>query len=138
MRPERSCDLRRHRDRDVEPGLVRAGVAGDVINITNQSTHDYAYSITSSSSSASQRFEGQIAYTYSHSYDVWDLTSPHRLSNWQLGLPSGPRRRSGAGAVEMDAAPLSSRPVHALTKTGISMTWIRRVRRCSSTSTAAT
>lgn len=57
----------------------------DVINLTNQ-TQDYAYSLTSQLQKRfSNNFEGQLAYTYGHSYDVASMTSSVAYSNWQFG-----------------------------------------------------
>src|SRR5262249_23751395 len=59
---------------------------GDVIEISNEKTHDYAWSLTEQLIKRfSNNFEGQIAYTYSRSYDVWDLTSSVAFSNWSFG-----------------------------------------------------
>lgn len=58
---------------------------GDVINLTNQSG-DYAYSMTGQLQKRfSDNFEGQLAYTYGHSYDVASLTSSVAYSNFQFG-----------------------------------------------------
>ena len=105
-----------------------AGVTGDVINITNQSTHDYAYSITEQLIKRfSNNFEGQIAYTYSHSYDVWDLTSSVAFSNWQFGRSLSGREDAQELAPSKWDAPhrfVVSGQYTLPTKTGISMTWI--------------
>jgi hypothetical protein len=48
--------------------------------------HDYAYSATGQLQKRfSDAFEGMVAYTYGHSYSVWDLTSSVAQSNWQFG-----------------------------------------------------
>lgn len=66
------------------PGTART--LGDVINLSNTKTHDYAYSYTGELQKRfSNAFEGQIAYTYGRSYDVWDLTSSVAFSNWSFG-----------------------------------------------------
>lgn len=63
----------------------RKGGLGDVINLTNQQ-NDYAYSLTSQLQKRfSNNFEGQVAYTYGHSYDVASMTSSVAYSNWQFG-----------------------------------------------------
>jgi hypothetical protein len=68
------------------PGSVPARTLGDVINLSNTKTHDYAYSYTSQLQKRfSNSFEGSLAYTYGHSYDVWDLTSSVAFSNWSFG-----------------------------------------------------
>jgi hypothetical protein len=104
------------------------GVTGDVINIGNQSTHDYAYSLTEKLVKRfSNNFEGSAAYTYSKSYDVWDMTSSVAFSNWQFG-------RSLAGREDaQELAPSKWDAPHRFavsgeytlpTKTGVSLTWI--------------
>ncbi|HZI40550.1 MAG TPA: carboxypeptidase regulatory-like domain-containing protein, partial [Gemmatimonadaceae bacterium] len=63
----------------------KPGLAADVIHITNENK-DYAYNLTGRLQKRfSDRFEGSVAYTYSHSYDVIDLTSSVAYSNWQFG-----------------------------------------------------
>jgi hypothetical protein len=57
----------------------------DVIHLTNQD-QDYAYSVTGQLQKRfSNNFEGQLAYTYGHSYDVASMTSSVAYSNWQFG-----------------------------------------------------
>ena len=101
---------------------ARAGVTGDVINIGNQSTHDYAYSLTEQLVKRfSNNFEGSAAYTYSRSYDVWDVTSSVAFSNWQFGRSLlRPPGCAGARAVEVGcAAPLRrQRRIHAADQDG--------------------
>ncbi len=105
-----------------------AGVNGDVINISNTKTHDYSYSITEQLVKRfSDNFEGQVAYTYGRSYDVWDLTSSVAFSNWQFG-------RSYSGRQDaQDLYPSKWDVPHRFvvsgeytlpTKTGVSMTWV--------------
>jgi len=105
-----------------------SGVTGDVINIGNQKTHDYAYSITEKLVKRfSNNFEGSAAYTYGRSYDVWDVTSSVAFSNWQFG-------RSLAGREDaQDLYPSKWDAPHRFavsgqytlpTKTGVSLTWI--------------
>jgi hypothetical protein len=66
------------------PGTTR--FLGDVINLSNTKTHDYAYSYTGQLQKRfSNSFEGSFAYTYGRSYDVWDLTSSVAFSNWSFG-----------------------------------------------------
>jgi hypothetical protein len=66
------------------PGTTRT--LGDVINLSNTKTHDYAYSYTTQLQKRfSNSFEGSLAYTYGRSYDVWDLTSSVAFSNWSFG-----------------------------------------------------
>jgi hypothetical protein len=68
------------------PGATPARTLGDVINLSNTKTHDYAYSYTTQLQKRfSNSFEGSLAYTYGHSYDVWDLTSSVAFSNWSFG-----------------------------------------------------
>ena len=63
----------------------KRGGLGDVIHLTNQSG-DYAYSLTGQLQKRfSDRFEGQLAYTFGHSYDVASMTSSVAYSNWQFG-----------------------------------------------------
>jgi len=74
---------------DIVNGTVRAsyrpGIGADVIHITNQNK-DYAYDLTGRLQKRfTERLEGAVAYTYSHSYDVMDLTSSVAYSNWQFG-----------------------------------------------------
>ena len=57
----------------------------DVIHLTNQD-QDYAYSATGQVQKRfSNNFEGQLAYTYGHSYDVASMTSSVAYSNFQFG-----------------------------------------------------
>lgn len=57
----------------------------NVIELSNQSK-DYSYSATSQLRKRFVgAFEGSIAYTYSRSFSVTDLTSSVALSNWQFG-----------------------------------------------------
>jgi Carboxypeptidase regulatory-like domain len=59
---------------------------GDVIALSNTKTKDYSYSFTTQLVKRfSNSFEGSAAYTYGHSYDVWDLTSSVAFSNWSFG-----------------------------------------------------
>jgi hypothetical protein len=68
------------------PGSAPARTLGDVINLSNTKTHDYAYSWTGQLQKRfSNQFEGSVAYTYGRSYDVWDLTSSVAFSNWSFG-----------------------------------------------------
>jgi hypothetical protein len=68
------------------PGSAPARTLGDVINLTNTKTHDYSYSYTGELQKRfSNSFEGSVAYTYGHSYSVWDLTSSVAFSNWSFG-----------------------------------------------------
>ncbi|HEY5022175.1 MAG TPA: TonB-dependent receptor, partial [Gemmatimonadaceae bacterium] len=68
------------------PGSTPARTLGDVINMTNTKTHDYSYSYTGEVQKRfSNSFEGSVAYTYGHSYSVWDLTSSVAFSNWSFG-----------------------------------------------------
>ena len=68
------------------PGSTPARTLGDVINLSNTKTHDYAYSYTGQLQKRfSNSFEGSLAYTYGRSYDVWDLTSSIAFSNWSFG-----------------------------------------------------
>jgi hypothetical protein len=57
----------------------------DVIHLTNQNK-DYAYSLTTQLQKRfTTAFEGMVAYTYGHSYDVASMTSSVGYSNWQFG-----------------------------------------------------
>jgi hypothetical protein len=68
------------------PNSTPARTLGDVINLSNTKTHDYAYSYTGELQKRfSNSFEGSLAYTYGRSYDVWDLTSSVAFSNWSFG-----------------------------------------------------
>jgi hypothetical protein len=68
------------------PGTTPARTLGDVINLSNTKTHDYAYGYTGQLQKRfSDSFEGSVAYTYGRSYDVWDLTSSVAFSNWSFG-----------------------------------------------------
>lgn len=71
--------------RDTIPGTTR--VLGDVFHLSNTpKTKDYSYSFTGQLQKRfSNNFEGALAYTYGHSYNVWDLTSSVAQSNWQFG-----------------------------------------------------
>lgn len=66
--------------------VFKTGVS-NVFNLTNTSkAHDYSYSVTGQLQKRfTDAFEGMFAYTYGHSYSVWDLTSSVALSNWQFG-----------------------------------------------------
>jgi hypothetical protein len=68
------------------PGTTPQRFLGDVIALTNTKTHDYAYSYTEQLQKRfSNSFEGSLAYTYGHSYSVWNLTSSVAFSNWSFG-----------------------------------------------------
>ena len=68
------------------PGSTPARTLGDVIDLSNTKTHDYAYSYTGQLQKRfSNSFEGSLAYTYGRSYNVWDLTSSVAFSNWSFG-----------------------------------------------------
>ncbi len=68
------------------PGTTPARVLGDVIDLSNGRTHDYAYSWTAQLQKRfTDRFEGNFAYTNGRSYNVWDLTSSVAFSNWSFG-----------------------------------------------------
>lgn len=70
----------------------KAGLS-DVINLGDERTKDYSYSLTGRLQKRFARsFEGSLAYTYSHSYDVQDLTSSVAYSNWQYGRPYAGRQ----------------------------------------------
>ncbi len=119
-RPERPRALRRHRDRTVEPGPACAQARRQPATSSTSPISRRTITRTASPSSSMKRFsnnfEGSVAYTYGHSYDVWDLTSSVAFSNWQFGRSLlRPPRRAGAGAVEVGcAAPLRrQRRVHA-------------------------
>ena len=111
----------------IVPVRAAAGL-GDVIALSNTKTHDYSYSYTAQILKRfSNNFEGQAAYTYGRSYDVWDLTSSIAFSNWQFG-------RSYAGRQDaQDLYPSKWDAPHRFvasgqytlpTKTGVSLTWI--------------
>jgi hypothetical protein len=105
-----------------------SGVTGDVINIGNQSTHDYAYSLTEKLVKRfSNNFEGSAAYTFSRSYDVWDVTSSVAFSNWQFGRSLSGREDAQELAPSKWDAPhrfAVSGEYTLPTKTGVSLTWI--------------
>lgn len=66
------------------PGTTR--FLGQVIDLSNTKTHDYAYSWTGQLQKRfSNAFEGSLAYTYGRSYSVWDVTSSVAFSNWSFG-----------------------------------------------------
>ena len=109
------------------PGSSPAATLGDVIAISNTKTHDYAYNFTGQLVKRfSNNFEGQLAYTYGRSYNVWDLTSSVAFSNWSFG-------RSYSGRQDaQDLYPSKWDTPHRLTagatytfptKTGVSLTW---------------
>jgi hypothetical protein len=63
----------------------KKGGFGDIINLTNQN-QDYSYNLTGQLQKRfSNNFEGQVAYSYGHSYDVASMTSSVAYSNWQFG-----------------------------------------------------
>ena len=69
---------------NIAPSYKKKGFT-DVIHLTNQSG-DYAYNLTSSLQKRfSNKFEGQLAYSYGHSYDVASMTSSVAYSNFQFG-----------------------------------------------------
>lgn len=65
----------------------RKGGVTNVFNIGNTNhEHDYSYSLTGQLQKRfTNHFEGMAAYTYGHSYSVWDVTSSVAQSNWQFG-----------------------------------------------------
>lgn len=66
------------------PTRVWSGL-GDVIKIQNYSG-DYSYSFTTQlRKTYTNSWEGSIAYTYSRSFSVNDMTSSVAYSNWQYG-----------------------------------------------------
>ncbi len=73
------------------PARVWSGL-GDVIKIQNYSG-DYSYSFTGQlRKTFTNSWEGSIAYTYSRSFSVNDMTSSVAYSNWQFGrLQAGPQ-----------------------------------------------
>jgi alkylated DNA nucleotide flippase Atl1 len=106
----------------------KVAALGDIIQISNENTHDYAWSLTEQLVKRfSNNFDGSVAYTYSRSYDVWDLTSSVAFSNWSFG-------RSYAGRQDaQDLYPSKWDAPHRFvvsgeytlpSKTGVSMTWI--------------
>ena len=105
-----------------------AGVTSDVINIGNQTTHDYSYSLTEKLVKRfSNNFEGSAAYTYSRSYDVWDVTSSVAFSNWQFGRSLSGREDDQSLSPSKWDAPhrfAVSGEYTLPTKTGVSLTWI--------------
>ena len=105
-----------------------APTLGDIFEISNTKTHDYSYSITEQIVKRfSNNFEGQVAYTYSRSYDVWDVTSSVAQSNWQFGRSySGRQDAQDLYASKWDAPNrfVVSGEYTLPTKTGVSLTWI--------------
>ena len=68
------------------PGTTPQQFLGQVIDLSNTKTHDYSYSYTGELQKRfSNSFEGSVAYTYGHSYSVWNLTSSVAFSNWSFG-----------------------------------------------------
>jgi hypothetical protein len=66
------------------PGTAR--FLGDVINLSNGQTRDYAWSWTAQLQKRfTDKFEGSFSYTNGRSYNVWDLTSSVAFSNWSFG-----------------------------------------------------
>ncbi len=60
----------------------------DVINLTNETgpNKDYSYALTAQLQKRfSDAFAGSFSYTYSRSYDIYDVTSSVAYSNWQYG-----------------------------------------------------
>ncbi|MDQ6769499.1 MAG: TonB-dependent receptor [Gemmatimonadota bacterium] len=107
------------------PGTTR--FLGDVIDLSNTKTHDYAWSWTAQLQKRfADNFEGSLAYTNGRSYDVWDLTSSVAFSNWSFG-------RSYAGRQDaQDLYPSKFDVPHRFvgagtytfpTKTDLSFTW---------------
>jgi hypothetical protein len=105
-----------------------APTLGDIFEISNTKTHDYSYSITEQIVKRfSNNFEGQVAYTYSRSYDVWDVTSSVAQSNWQFGRSySGRQDAQDLYPSKWDAPNrfVVSGEYTLPTKTGVSLTWI--------------
>ncbi len=105
-----------------------APTLGDVFEISNTKTHDYSYSITEQIVKRfSSNFEGQVAYTYGRSYDVWDVTSSVAQSNWQFGRSySGRQDAQDLYPSKWDAPNrfVVSGEYTLPTKTGVSLTWI--------------
>ncbi|MCE2900714.1 MAG: carboxypeptidase regulatory-like domain-containing protein [Gemmatimonadetes bacterium] len=75
----------------------------NVIDLSNQS-RDYSYSATSQLRKRFEGgFEGGVAYTYSRSFAVTDLTSSVAFSNWQFGrIYSGPQSEQRLNASVFD------------------------------------
>lgn len=68
------------------PGTTPQRFLGDVINLSNGQTHDYAWSWTAQLQKRfTDKFEGSFSYTNGRSYNVWDLTSSVAASNWFFG-----------------------------------------------------
>jgi hypothetical protein len=64
----------------------KTALVGDVIHMSNAAAHDYSYDVTAQLQKRfASNFEGSAAYTYGHSYNVWDLTSSVAFSNWAFG-----------------------------------------------------
>ncbi len=105
-----------------------ASTLGDIFEISNTKTHGYAYSLTEQVVKRfSNNFEGQVAYTYSRSYDVWDVTSSVAQSNWQFGRSySGRQDAQDLYPSKWDAPHrfVVSGEYTLPTKTGVSLTWI--------------
>jgi len=106
----------------------KVSTIGDVIQISNEKTHDYAWSVTEQLVKRfSNNFEGSAAYTYSRSYDVWDLTSSVAFSNWQFGRSYAGRQDAQNLYPSKWDAPhrfVVSGEYTLPTKTGVSFSWI--------------
>ncbi len=105
-----------------------APTLGDIFEISNTKAHGYAYSLTEQIVKRfSNNFEGQVAYTYSRSYDVWDVTSSVAQSNWQFGRSYAGRQDAQDLYPSKWDAPnrfVVSGEYTLPTKTGVSLTWI--------------
>lgn len=108
------------------PGTTRS--LGDVINLSNTKTHDYSYSYTGELQKRfSNNFEGQVAYTYGHSYSVWDLTSSVAFSNWSFGRSYSGRQDAQVLAPAKFDVPhrvIAGGTYSFPTRTGVSFTFV--------------
>ncbi|AMW05510.1 TonB-dependent receptor [Gemmatimonas phototrophica] len=69
-----------------QPAITRPQPAFDNVLLLQNQSKDYSYSMTGQLRKRFDGgFEGGVAYTYSKSYAVSDLTSSVALSNWQFG-----------------------------------------------------
>jgi hypothetical protein len=108
------------------PGTTR--FLGDVINLSNTKTHDYSYSYTGELQKRfSDNFEGQVAYTYGHSYSVWDLTSSVAFSNWSFGRSYSGRQDAqdlASSKFDVPHRVLAGGSYSFPSKTGVSFTFV--------------
>jgi hypothetical protein len=90
------------------------------IDLTNQSK-DYAYTLTAQLQKRySNNWEGMVAYTYGHSYDVQSFTSSTAISNWQFG-----RDLSGRQEDAFTGVSLFDQPHKLLASGSYTLRWLK-------------